>query len=149
MLHNSYETFPNYSWSVFVVAHEFGHLFGSRHTHACVWNGNNTAIDGCGVCMESPDPDADPITCNNCPRLGVPQNGGTIMSYCHLSGNPGINFNLGFGLQPGNVIRNSVQMPTVFANVLMFTSPDPIMSAPQASSIPYRMHPRAYILPGR
>jgi hypothetical protein len=24
-----------------------GHLFGSQHTHACVWNGNNTAIDGC------------------------------------------------------------------------------------------------------
>lgn len=50
MLQNDHETFPTYSWSVFVIAHEFGHLFGSRHTHACVWNGNNTAIDGCSPC---------------------------------------------------------------------------------------------------
>ena len=28
------------------------HTFGSRHTHACVWNGNNTAIDGCSGSTE-------------------------------------------------------------------------------------------------
>jgi len=87
---------PQYSWNVQLVTHEFGHLFGSRHTHACVWNGNGTAIDGCAGFTEGP-----------CALPGYPA-GGTIMSYCHLPGRPGINFNLGFGPQPGNVIRNRV-----------------------------------------
>lgn len=91
--------FPNYSWSVNVVTHELGHNFGSRHTHDCVWNGNNTQIDDCGseAGDEQPcyDPD-DPI---------LPDDG-TIMSYCHLIGGVGINFNLGFGPQPGALILN-------------------------------------------
>jgi hypothetical protein len=91
---SSYSNVPTYSWTVQVFTHEMGHLFGSRHTHACVWNGNNTAIDGCYT------------TEGGCPRPGVPAGGGTIMSYCHLSGNPGINFNNGFGTQPGNTIRS-------------------------------------------
>ena len=86
---------PTYSYNVEVVTHEFGHLFGSRHTHACVWNGNNTAIDSCSGFTEG-----------SCPLPGSPAGGGTIMSYCHTT--VGINFNLGFGPQPGNVIRNSV-----------------------------------------
>ena len=96
-IYNSYELIPIYSWTVFVIAHEFGHLFGSKHTHACVWNGNNTAIDGCagytedGLCALPPNPSG----------------GGTIMSYCYDT-SVGVNFTLGFGLQPGNVIRNSV-----------------------------------------
>lgn len=96
MLNNNYSTVPNYSWSVYVVTHEFGHLFGSRHTHACVWNGNNTAIDGC---VE---------TEGDCSLPDIPSGGGTLMSYCHLQ-SVGINFNLGFGNQPGNIIRNSVE----------------------------------------
>ncbi len=88
---------PTYSWNVQLVTHEFGHLFGSRHTHACVWNGNNTAIDGCSGFTEG-----------GCPLPGIPANGGTIMSYCHLAP-VGINFNNGFGPQPGNVIRNRVE----------------------------------------
>jgi Metallo-peptidase family M12 len=39
---------PTYSWTIYVFTHEMGHLMGSRHTHACGWNGNKTAIDGCG-----------------------------------------------------------------------------------------------------
>ena len=79
-----------------VVTHEMGHLIGSRHTHACVWNGNNTAIDGCEGQTEG-----------SCSLPGYPSGGGTIMSYCHLQ-SVGINFNNGFGTQPGNVIRNTV-----------------------------------------
>jgi hypothetical protein len=95
-IQSSYNVVPTYSWSVMVVTHEFGHTFGSRHTHACVWNGNNTAIDGCSGSTEG-----------SCSLPGNPSQGGTIMSYCHLQ-SVGINFNEGFGPQPGNVIRNSV-----------------------------------------
>jgi hypothetical protein len=92
---SSYQNVPTYSWSVEVCTHEFGHLFGSQHTHACVWNGNGTSIDGC----YAPE--------GNCGSGPIPTNGGTIMSYCHLT-NAGINFANGFGSQPGSVIRNKV-----------------------------------------
>lgn len=96
MIENSYNTVPVFSWTILVITHELGHLFGSRHTHACVWNGNNTAIDGCSGYTEG-----------GCPIPGIPSGGGTIMSYCHIQ-SVGINFNLGFGSQPGNVIRSKV-----------------------------------------
>ena len=92
----TYANVPTYSWSVMVFTHEMGHLIGSRHTHACVWNGNNTAIDGCAGSTEG-----------SCPLPGNPSGGGTIMSYCHLT-SVGINLNNGFGTQPGNVVRNTV-----------------------------------------
>ncbi len=94
-IRSSYSNVPTYSWTVNVIAHELGHNLGSQHTQSCVWNGNNTAIDGCYG------------TEGNCPRPGIPSNGGTIMSYCHLT-NVGINLNKGFGPQPRNVIRNSI-----------------------------------------
>src|SRR5678815_583155 len=77
---------------------------GSRHTHACVWNGNNTAIDGCGPSAGYPYEG----NCNNAP---IPGNGGTIMSYCHLVP-AGINFSNGFGPQPTNVILNNYNSAT-------------------------------------
>lgn len=92
----TYPTIPTYSFNVEVFTHEMGHLLGSRHTHACVWNGNNTAIDGCAGFVEG-----------SCPLPGIPAGGGTIMSYCHIT-SVGINFTLGFGTQPSNVIRNRV-----------------------------------------
>jgi Metallo-peptidase family M12/Secretion system C-terminal sorting domain len=97
---------PTYSWNVMVVTHEFGHLFGSRHTHACVWNGNNTAIDGCSG-----------ITEGGCPLPGIPSGGGTIMSYCHIQ-SVGINFNNGFGPQPTAVITNNVTNGTCLTSCI-------------------------------
>lgn len=87
---------PNYSWNVDVVTHELGHLFGVRHTHACVWNGNGTAIDGCAGYTEG-----------SCPNPGITDEAGTIMSYCHVTSD-GKDFTLGFGEQPGNVLRYNV-----------------------------------------
>lgn len=92
----SYQNFPLYSWTIDVVTHEMGHNLGSPHTHDCAWGpASNQALDNCytpsGGCAAGP----------------APTNGGTIMSYCHLTA-AGKNFNLGFGTQPGNLIRNKV-----------------------------------------
>ncbi len=93
----SYNTVPSYSWTVEVLTHEIGHNLGSQHTHACAWNGNNTAIDGCGPAAGYSEGCDAPVPSS-----------GTIMSYCHLVSGIGIDFNLGFGTQPGDRIRNEV-----------------------------------------
>ncbi|MCH9659889.1 MAG: T9SS type A sorting domain-containing protein [Bacteroidetes bacterium] len=87
---------PLYSFNVYLISHEMGHLLGSRHTHACVWNGDDTAIDSCSGFTEG-----------GCPLPGNPAGGGTIMSYCGNT-NVGIDFNLGFGPQPLAVIMNNI-----------------------------------------
>lgn len=87
--------FPTFSWSVECVTHEMGHNMGSPHTHACAWNGNSTAIDGCGPTAGYNEGCTAPLPTS-----------GTIMSYCHLVAGVGINFNNGFGPQPGDLIRN-------------------------------------------
>ncbi|MFA5620482.1 MAG: T9SS type A sorting domain-containing protein [Weeksellaceae bacterium] len=92
-----YSEVPTYSWTVGAMTHEMGHSMGSPHTHACFWNGNNTAIDGCGPAGGANE------GCN----APIPEDGGTIMSYCHLV-SVGVNFNKGFGDQPGQHIRNTV-----------------------------------------
>ena len=93
----SYQNVPTYSWTVEVVTHELGHNLGSWHTQSCNWPGG--ALDNCytteGGCSPGPPP----------------SNGGTIMSYCHLT-SYGINFNNGFGTAPGNRIRDKVLAAT-------------------------------------
>jgi hypothetical protein len=91
---------PTYSWNASVVTHEMGHNLGSKHTHACAWNGNNTRIDNCGGHAGYPSGSCADI-------LPDPPAGGTMMSYCHLVA-VGVNFNLGFGPQPGALVRSRV-----------------------------------------
>lgn len=89
----TYQNVPTYSWSVEVVTHELGHNLGAWHTHSCNWP--TGALDNC----VSPE--------GSCSPGPTPVNGGTIMSYCHLT-NHGINFNHGFGPVPGARIRDKV-----------------------------------------
>jgi len=96
----SYQTVPTYSWTVEVMTHEMGHNLGSNHTQWCGWTGG--ALDNCYT------------TEGGCAAGPAPTNGGTIMSYCHLT-SYGINFNNGFGTQPGNKIRTRVAAATCLA----------------------------------
>jgi len=104
---NTYQPYPTYSWTVTVVAHELGHNIGSAHTHRCnYWNTpGRIAIDGCGPYMGYSEG-----TCSSVE--GLPPNGGTIMSYCHLVSGVGINFTRGFGRLPGDTLRYYVSIAT-------------------------------------
>ena len=87
----SYAGVPNYSWTVNVLAHEMGHNMGAPHTQACAWGPNdNIAIDGCFTIE------------GNCSDPGYPSGPGSIMSYCHFAGRPGISFDLAFGQEVGD-----------------------------------------------
>ncbi len=99
-LSGALSNWPIYSRPVYVMTHEFGHTLGSNHTSDCVWNDNNTQIDGCNNIFA------------NCQSTIIPpvNVGGTIMSYCTAFN--GINFNNGFGPQPGDLIRNSIGLST-------------------------------------
>ncbi len=96
-----------------VTMHEMGHLLGSRHTHWCGWQLTPTvtgAIDSCASVENGP-----------CATVGTtpPPAGGTIMSYCHLLSTSSIIYNNGFGLLPGNTIRNFVRNNTCISNCMM------------------------------
>lgn len=98
-----YADVPMFSWTIEVITHELGHLYGSPHTHGCYWNGNNTAIDGCGTSVGYIEGD-----CEIGPIPSAEEQG-TIMSYCHLVGGVGINFANGFGPQPAALILDIVE----------------------------------------
>lgn len=111
----NYDIVPTFSWTVEVITHELGHLLGSPHTHACIWNGNNTAIDNCaGVAIGA---SAEGYSCMTTPPT-VPSTTekGTIMSYCHLISGVGISFNNGFGPQPAARILSTVNTSNCLSN---------------------------------
>lgn len=91
---------PLYSWSVMVVTHEIGHNVGSPHTHSCFYFDPETGmtIDGCGPAADYNEGCEGPIPSK-----------GTIMSYCHLVAGVGMDFNLGFGIKPGDQIRFTIE----------------------------------------
>jgi hypothetical protein len=94
----SFSQLPTYSWTVNVMAHEMGHSLGSPHTHACFWNGDNTAIDACGPNNGYSE------GCDNGP---IPSNGGTVMSYCHLD-STGVNLANGFHPQVSAYLNSNI-----------------------------------------
>ncbi len=115
-INSNFQQVPTYSWSVMVMTHELGHLMGSRHTHACVWNGNNTAIDGCAGFTEG-----------NCSLPPSPVGGGTIMSYCHIT--PfGIDFTQGLGPQPASVINSMVDNASCLESCAIPTCDDGVQN---------------------
>ncbi|MFM8917636.1 MAG: M12 family metallo-peptidase, partial [Bacteroidota bacterium] len=111
---STYQNVPTYSWTVEVLTHEGGHLLGSRHTHDCVWNGNNTRIDGCGP--------AAGYNSGTCAAGPLPVSG-TIMSYCHLVSGVGINFNNGFGTQPTSAIVSTINNATCLTSCISCPTP--------------------------
>lgn len=119
----TYGNVPVYSWTIMAMTHEMGHALGSPHTHACAWNGDGTAIDGCA-------PTYDPkLAEGTCPTGPIPYaDKGTIMSYCHLVGGVGINFSNGFGEQPGSLIRATVDGKICLSTDCSMTCPQTIKS---------------------
>ncbi len=86
-----------FSYEAFICAHELGHIIGSPHTHACVWGPQqNKALDNCFPSE------------GGCSAMQPPPHYTSAMSYCHL-GNNGINFNDGFGIEPGTLIYTLLQ----------------------------------------
>ncbi len=114
---NDFEGVPLYSWTVNVVAHEFGHTIGSRHTHDCVWTwlgSSGQAIDHCGSYygfLIGEDYGGQGCLDTNNPRLPNP---GTVMSYCHLI--TSINFSNGFQGQVANLLNNKVDNASCLTN---------------------------------
>lgn len=100
-LNPTYNSLPTYSWSVMVVTHEMGHNVGSNHTQNCNWT--DGALDNCYT------------TEGGCPPGPAPTNGGTIMSYCHLT-SYGINLSNGFGTFSSTTNpRQTIQAKTTLA----------------------------------
>lgn len=96
-IYTSWYTVPLYSWTVEVLAHESGHMFGGQHTHNCYWqhpNGTVSPIDSLWHCE------------GGC-CVQTPTQSGTILSYGHLT-QFGIDFNKGFGQLPLTAIKQYI-----------------------------------------
>lgn len=123
---------PTYSRQVKVLTHEMGHNFNSRHTHACVWNGNNTSYDDYGNynssgVFNSGSEGASCVDQAN-PKLSETP---TIMSYYDSRGFGTFPMSNGFGDQPGDVVRAAV------LNATCLSLCDPVSCNTTITSFPY------------
>lgn len=83
----SYPTF-DYTYDVYIIAHEIGHMYGALHTHDCQWN---PPLDTCGVRNDDQFNYGD--ACFEHPMEPKP-NPGSIMSYClQINAASGVPFN--------------------------------------------------------
>lgn len=118
---------------VYVFCHEVGHIFGLPHTHYCDWGEDyESSYDDCGNAINTSDlidqngdcaiddleETEGPETCFDITNPIIPENGGTIMSYCHIIDTVGINYDIGFGDEPGNrmysiltALRTNIPIP--------------------------------------
>lgn len=84
-----------YAWNLNVVAHEFGHNFGSNHTHWCGWSSG--PIDNCYDLEGSCGGYTNNVTAQV----------GTIMSYCHAIAGGSVN------LQFHPTVESEALIPTI------------------------------------
>lgn len=120
-IYNTYNGYPTYSWTVDVVAHENGHIFGSPHTHSCCWP--NGPFERCVPC--------DDETQMGCPTCNCPVQtiyNASIMSYCHLNGS--ISFTVGFGNVPGTLMRYNYNNNAGCVHNLCINGPKYISGSP-------------------
>lgn len=94
----------NRSRDIQIVLHEFGHVFGSPHTHSCLWQGG--PIDNCVGNYAENGP---------CEYKRSQREEGTIMSYC-LSREASYPFTLAFHPQCSALIRAYLQRVPCIGN---------------------------------
>jgi len=106
-VYNSLTISNDYAWSIYVVAHEEGHSYGSKHTQWCGWplpTGGVGRLDSCYG--------GETYNSYNCgTTIKNPKTGGTIMSYCHLNGT--LKLSQGFHPSCSEVMRQTLNVSTV------------------------------------
>lgn len=120
-LMTSYDAFPAYSYNIYVITHEIGHVLGARHTHACVWNGDNTQIDDCGNVIANDAGDTpEGLSCFDELNPILPTDG-TIMSKCNDLPAVGIDFSSGFHSQVAAVLTDNYNNAECFTGTICST----------------------------
>jgi hypothetical protein len=106
-VYNTLAITNDYSWTIYVVAHEEGHSYGSRHTQWCGWPLSTGGVGRLDSCYSG-----ETYNSYNCGSvIKNPKSGGTIMSYCHLNGT--MKLSLGFHPQCASVMQQTLNASSV------------------------------------
>lgn len=127
-LYFEYNAVPIYSYTIGLMAHEFGHTLSLAHTHACAWNGNNTPIDNCPSVATWYNSGSEGFSCYVPPGIIPRAQKGTFMSYCSLV-DVGINLANGFGPQPKQRAINHIESKACLGTSCINTCFNKITSA--------------------